>query len=78
MAVGSQTGEKAGNLRLAHLCRMALVVEQDKSFDPADIGLLRFIAVLPGTDRRAHLVEQFGFCSGCQRAPTDHFEFVFG
>lgn len=60
-AVGSQTGEEAGNLRLAHLRWVALVMEEDKPLDPADVGFLCFIAVLPGTDGLSDLVEEPGF-----------------
>ena len=36
-------------------------MEEDEAFDPADISLLGLIAVLPGTDRLADLVEEPGF-----------------
>ncbi len=77
-AVGSQAGEKAGNLRLAHLSRMALVVEQDKTLDPTDISVFGFDAVVPRTNRFPYLIEELGFGRACLSALTDHFEFVVG
>jgi hypothetical protein len=30
--------EELGDFFLAHLCRMVIVMEEDESFDPLDIG----------------------------------------
>lgn len=37
---------------------MTPVVEQDDKFNPVNIGQLGTVAVMPGTDDIAHLVEQ--------------------
>jgi hypothetical protein len=33
----------------AHVPRMAFFVEEDKAFDPVDVGLFRLVTVLPKT-----------------------------
>src|SRR5439155_858223 len=42
----------------SHLSRVALVVEEDVSLDPVDVGLLRAAAVVSGADSIPHAVEK--------------------
>ena len=51
-------------LRLSHFCRVPLVMKEDESLDPTDIGFLRHVAIMPGADRLADLVEESGFLRG--------------
>jgi hypothetical protein len=44
----------------AHLARMRLAVEEDVAADPVDVGLFGPPAVMPGTNRLTHAVEQLG------------------
>ena len=53
-------GQKRFNLGSAHVFRMLLVVEQDESADPVDIGLFGAEAVMLGPDFVADLIEEFG------------------
>ena len=57
-------GQKIRDLRLAQLGRMALVVEQDKAADPADVGPLGQWTVMAGGDGSADLFQQTGFSRG--------------
>ena len=58
--ISCQAGEKCRDISLAHLSRVAFVVEEDESFDPSDIGIFSFDAVVPCADRLADLIEESG------------------
>ena len=73
MGFACETGEKPGNLRLAHLCRMALVVKEDEPLDPADIRFLCHVAIVPGPDCLADLVEQPWFCCAGRKRELKKF-----
>ena len=62
-----QIAQKRGELRRAHLARVALVVKQDEPPDPLHISLLGTDAVVPHPDHFTHLVQQARWISGRQR-----------
>jgi hypothetical protein len=53
-----EIAQKRGELRCAHLSRVALAVKQDEAPDPLHICLLGTDAVVPKPDHLAHLIEQ--------------------
>jgi hypothetical protein len=56
----SPMGEKLTNLRLAHLRRMALIVEEDGSSNPANVSLFGANTVMSRADGGSHAMEQLG------------------
>ena len=61
MGLGCQVGKEPCYLRLGHFCRMTLVVEKDKPFNPVDIRFLGPRTVVACSDRLADLIESLGF-----------------
>ena len=53
-----EIAQKCGELRRAHLARVALAVKQDEAPDPLHIRLFSADAVVPNPDHLAHLVQQ--------------------
>ena len=53
--------------RRKHLCRMTLVVKEDESLDPSDIGFFRHVTVMSRANRLADLIEELGFLRRCRR-----------
>ena len=51
-------GQERPHLAGAHLARMALVVKQDKSLDPADVRLFRSVGQVLDSAGVGHLVEK--------------------
>src|SRR5215510_15156296 len=58
MGLGCQVGKKPCYLRFGHFCRMTLVVEKNKPFNPVDIRFLGPRTVVECSDRLADLIEQ--------------------
>jgi len=48
--VSGQAGEELPDLSFPHLCRMALVVEEDERLNPANLGFFSVMAVVSGAD----------------------------
>src|SRR5438034_1172789 len=61
LAVDGEGCQERGDVGRSHLSRVALVVEEDVSLDPVDVGLLRAAAVVSGPDNIAHAVEKAAF-----------------
>ena len=57
-ACDGEAREEVGDLLFSHFTGVTQVVVSDELLDPADIGLLRAWAVMPGADGAADLVEQ--------------------
>ena len=57
MLLHRQRGQKLANLFFAHLRRVAFSVEENKPFDPVEVGVLRAQAVMPQADRCTYLIE---------------------
>jgi len=53
-----QMRQEALDLRLCHLARMALAVEQDEADDPPHVGFLGPAAVMAGMERLPDLVQK--------------------
>ena len=51
---------------------MTLVVEENKPFDPVDIGFLGSRAIMPDADRVADLIEKLGFLRRRRDGWNDH------
>ena len=58
MAIHGERGEEAGDLRGAHLGRVALVVEEDIALDPRDVSVFGPAAVMAGAEGSAHTIEE--------------------
>ena len=58
MAVNGQRREKPADLGCAHLCRVPLVVEEDVTLDPRDVGFLGAATEVAGADGVADGIEQ--------------------
>ncbi len=56
--VNGERCQERGDVGRSHLSRVALVVEEDVSLDPVDVGLLRAAAVVSGADSIPHAVEK--------------------
>jgi hypothetical protein len=56
--VDGEKRQKPRDFGDAHLGRMRLAVEDDVAADPVDVGLFGPPAVMPGTNRIAHAIEQ--------------------
>src|SRR2546425_9608894 len=57
--VGREPAEKRRYFRRAHLCRMALPMEEDVVADPVPVSLLRPPAVMPLSDRFPEALHEF-------------------
>jgi hypothetical protein len=55
-----KVGEKLSHFSRSHLSRMALVVEQDISLDPVNVGLFCAIAIMSCADEYSYAVKEFG------------------
>ena len=60
MGFAGEAREELGDFFLAHLRGMTLVVEEDKPFDPVDVGFLGSRTIVPYADRLPDLFEQLG------------------
>ncbi|MBI2187338.1 MAG: hypothetical protein HYU37_09520 [Acidobacteria bacterium] len=58
--VDREKRQKPRDFRDAHLGGMCLAMEEDVAADPVDVGLFGPPAVMAGTNRLAHAVEQLG------------------
>ena len=58
MVRGRKIRQKRLDMRGAEVDRMTLVVEEDKSFNPVDVGLFRTDAVMLEPDTGADAVEK--------------------
>src|SRR5882724_10924766 len=67
MGLGCQVGKEPCYLRLGHFCRMTLVVEKDKPFNPVDIGFLGPRTVVACSDRLSYLIEELRFRGSLRR-----------
>ncbi len=73
VAVHGQRGDEAGDLRGAHLGRVALTVEEDVAPDPCDVGVFGPTAIVAGAQGGAHSVDPW-FTPPCRETgPTQGF-----
>ena len=68
VSVGGEAREELRDLLLTHFVRMAFAVKENEPPDPADIGPLGSMAVMPGPDGVADPIEQPGWL-GTDGAP---------
>lgn len=59
VALDCEVGEELADFVLSHFVGMAFVVEEDKAFDPVDVGLFSVAAKVFETRSDADLVQQF-------------------
>ncbi len=58
MFFDGEMSQKRFDFRTAHLHRMPLVVEQDETLDPVDVGLSGTMGIVLGLDGVANLIEE--------------------
>ena len=73
VAVHGEIRQESVDLRLAHLLRMALAVEEDEALDPGDVRLLGAEAVVLRAQRDADTIEQTRLLRGDGRGDRDDF-----
>ena len=74
VAFGGEVREEGVDLDVAHVLRVTLAVEEDEAPDPAHVGLLGPVRVVPCPQRRADAVEQArGLRIGCGMEQTNNF-----
>jgi len=57
LSIHGQMGEKGFDFRRAHVARMTLVVEENETFDPIDVGFFGADGVVLESDGVSYLVE---------------------
>ena len=59
VSIYRQCGKKVLDFFFAHLARVSFVMKEDEAFDPVDVSFLGLVAVMPETEDRTDLIEQF-------------------
>jgi hypothetical protein len=72
VAFHGQMAEKGLDFRAAHLARMPLIVEENESLDPIDVGSLGPYRVMQQPHLGTNLIEQFRGLSGSRRQLRIH------